>query len=153
LRSTWSCVIPLAVALLKQPCVLAQNPVYDSSTKQQKAEISILAISSSVHSGGSGNQEIYLADVLLKGNAHQMAKLVDAYPPTGFPIRRSVLVNRHLLRMTLVRNPDCDSTGGSFFLAPGGANIFEASTRSALNGQAAERIPCGVPDLLYRLDC
>jgi hypothetical protein len=71
-----------------------------------------------------------------------MAKLVDAYPSIYFPIQRSVLADRHLLRMTLVRNPDCDSIGKSFFLAADETNIFDPSARSALNDQASERIPC-----------
>jgi hypothetical protein len=112
---------------------VAENPVYDFTAKQQKAEVSILAISSSVHSGAGGNQEIYLANVVLKGGAHQMAKLVDAYPSLYFSIQRSILADRHLLRMILVGNQDCDSIGRSFFLAADGANIFDPSARSALN--------------------
>jgi hypothetical protein len=130
------------LTLLGGTGAVAENPVYDFTAKQQKAEVSILAISSSVHSGASGNQEIYLAEIVLKGTAHQMAKLVDAYPSIYFPIQRSVLADRHLLHMTLVRNPDCDSTGKTFFLAAGDTNIFDPSTRSALNDQASEKIPC-----------
>lgn len=134
--------MPLSLALLGGVCATAQNLVFDSPAKRQKAEVSVLAISSSVHSGASGNQEIYLADVHLNGGSHQMAKLVDAYPVMGVPIQRSVLVDRHLLRMTLIRNPECDSTGKSFFLAPDDTKIFETGTRTALNDHAAERIPC-----------
>jgi hypothetical protein len=49
----------------------------------------------------------------LKGGAHQMAKLVDAYPSLYLSIQRSILADRHLLRMILVRNQDCDSIGKS----------------------------------------
>jgi hypothetical protein len=121
---------------------IAENPVYDFTAKQQKAEVSILAISSSVHSGAGGNQEIYLANIVLRGGAHQMAKLVDAYPSLYFSIQRSILTDRHLLRMTLVRNTTCDSIGKGFFLEPDDTNIFDPSARSALNDQASERIPC-----------
>jgi hypothetical protein len=44
--------------------------------------------------------------------------------------------------MKLTRNPECDATGQSFFLAPGDSNIFDASTRSVLNDQATGKIPC-----------
>ena len=71
-----------------------------------------------------------------------MAKLVDAYPSLYFSIQRSILADRHLLRMILVRNQDCDSIGKGFFLAADDTNIFDPSARSALNDQASERIPC-----------
>jgi nitrogen fixation/metabolism regulation signal transduction histidine kinase len=45
--------------------------------------------------------------------------VVEAYPSLYFPIQRSFSADRHLLRMTLVRNQDCDSIGKSFFLAAG----------------------------------
>ncbi len=142
MRSTFSnLVLPLALTLLGESGVFAENPVYDYAAKHQKAEVSVLAISSSIHQG-SGNQEIYLADIHLNGTAHQMAKLVDVYLPMEMPIQRSVLIDRRVLRMTLVRTPECDATGQSFFLAPGDSNIFDASTRSALNQQASEKIPC-----------
>lgn len=142
MRSTFSnLVLSLALVLLRASCGFAENPVYDYAAKHQKAEVSVLAISSSIHQS-SGNQEIYLADIHLNGTAHQMAKLVDVYPPMDMPIQRSVLIDRHVLRVTLTRNPECDATGQSFFLALGDSNIFDASTRSALNQQASEKIPC-----------
>lgn len=143
---SFSCnfVAPLALLLLGTGVVTAQNPVYNFSAKPHMAEVRILAISSSAHTGVSGNQEIYLAEVHFKGNTLAMAKLVDAYQSTGVAIRRSVLMDRHVLRMTLVRNPDCDSTGKSFFLPADASNIFDAGTRSALSDQGAENIPCFV---------
>jgi hypothetical protein len=99
-------------------------------------------LSSSRRAWFSANQEIYLADINIKGNAHQMVKLVHTYPSMALPIQRSVLEDRHLLRMKLTRNPECDATGQSFFLAPGDSNIFDASTRSVLNDQATGKIPC-----------
>jgi hypothetical protein len=143
LRSAFSTyILPVVLILLGEASTFSQNSVYELAAKPQKAEVSILAISSSVHSGASGNQEIYLADIRLKGNTHQMAKLVDTYSSISMPIQRAVLADRHLLHMTLIRDQECDATGQSFFLAPGDHNIFDASTRSVLNDQAAERIPC-----------
>jgi hypothetical protein len=138
----WNCVVPLVLIFLGTGVVIAQNPVYNFAAKPHKAEVKVLAISSSTHSGVSGNQEIYLAEVRFKGTTLQIAKLVDTYQSTGFAIRRSVLTDRHLLRMTLVRNPDCDSTGESFFLPAGDSNVFDSSAGSALSERASENIPC-----------
>jgi hypothetical protein len=138
----WTLIIPYLLIPPGTMDALAQNPVYDASANRQSAEVKILAISSSIEAGAGGSQEIYLADVRFGASTHQMAKLVDAHPRHYSPILRSVLVSRHLLRMTLVRDPNCDSTGKDFFLAPGDSNIFDPSTRSILNDQASEVIPC-----------
>ncbi len=120
--------------------VSAQNSVYDLKTKPQKATVSILALSASVHAG-SGSHQIYLADVSLKNDPHRLAKLVDnAYG--GLPILRSILVERRLLKMTLIRNPDCDTTGRNFFLQRDDTNIFDTATRTSLEEHAADTIPC-----------
>ena len=115
--------------------------MYDFAAKQQKAQVSILAISSSIHQS-SANQEIYLADIQIKETADQIVKLVDTYSSIGIPIQRAVLADRRLLHMTLIRNPACDATGQIFFLAPGDSNIFNTSTQSVLNDQATGKIPC-----------
>jgi hypothetical protein len=44
--------------------------------------------------------------------------------------------------MTLIRNPQCDSTSLNFFLSSGETNIFDANTRTALTDHPTEMIPC-----------
>ena len=58
------------------------------------------------------------------------------------PIRLAILTERHLLRMRLLRNADCDTTGQSFFLGTDDANLFDAGPRDALKDNAAVTIPC-----------
>jgi hypothetical protein len=137
----WTYVLLIALAAVGESFVSAQNPAYDFRAKPQTYAVGILAISTSIH-WGSGNQEVYLAEVRNKGNAHQLAKLVDTYPSIGRPILRLVLMERHLLQMTLIRNPECDSTGQSFFLGTGDANIFDAETRRTLQDHSSDTIPC-----------
>ena len=137
----WTCVLLIALAAVGESVVSAQNPAYDFRAKPQTYAVGILAISTSVHQG-SGNQEVYLADVSHKGTTHQLAKLVDTYPSNGRPILRLVLAERRLLQMTLIRNPECDSTGQSFFLGTGDANIFDVKTRRTLQDHSSEMIPC-----------
>jgi hypothetical protein len=137
----WTCVFLIAVAVVGEAFAYARNPAYDLQAKRQRSAVGILAISTSIH-WGSGNQEVYLADVSHKGNAHQLAKLVDTYPSIDRPILRLVLAERHLLQMTLIRNPECDTTGQSFFLGTGDANIFDAETRRILQDHSPETIPC-----------
>lgn len=78
-----------------------QNPVYYNKDIAHKAIVSILAISSSVHTS-SGSQEIYFADVSLRGTEHQLAKLVDLYPAYGYAMRPSLLRERRKLGIRLV---------------------------------------------------
>jgi hypothetical protein len=128
------------LTLLEMTAASGQNPVYDLSSKPHKATVSILAMSISVHVDG-GSQQIYLADISLKNDAHQLAKLVDnSYG--GTPILHSVLADRRLLRMQLIRNPDCDATGQSFFLRRGVSDVFDTATPENLADHAAESIPC-----------
>jgi hypothetical protein len=122
---------------------IAQNPVYELAAKPQSARVTIMALSASMHSAAyAGNQEVYLANIELKGGSHQLAKLVDTYPPAARPIRRAILAERYPLRMRLVRNEDCDTSGQSFFLGEDDANLFDASSRNVLKDNAAVRIPC-----------
>jgi hypothetical protein len=132
----------VTLAPLAEVCAIAQNPVYDFVAKQQKAEVSVLAISSSIHPGWSASQEVYLANIRFKGNSPQLAKLVDIYMRDGLSIRQSILAERHLLHMTLTRNPQCDSTSQNFFLGSGDTNIFDANARTALKDHSTEKIPC-----------
>jgi hypothetical protein len=141
--SIWRSSIALGLFVIAANTYIgAQNSVYISATNEQKATVGVLAISSSVHTGAGGNQEIYLADVTVKGSSHQLAKLVDVYPSIDFPIQRSLLAERHPLQMTLIRDSQCNTTGQKFFLRSDDANIFDASTRRTLHDNATETIPC-----------
>jgi hypothetical protein len=115
--------------------------VFRAAEKPRTATISILAISSSIHQG-VGNQEIYLADLLVGKEEHQLVKLVDTYPATGDPIPRSTLLKHPALIMRLRRDPECDVTGRSFFLRPGDQNIFDGSTRAQLAQHESDTLSC-----------
>jgi hypothetical protein len=138
----YTLVLPMVLLFVGGASARTQNPVYTTPTIKQSATVTIMALSTSVHHGFAGNQEIYLADIELKGKGHQVAKLVDSYSPSGPQIRRSILIEHHPLRMTLVRDADCDTTGQRFFLGTDEANIFDAATRDALKDHATEPIPC-----------
>jgi hypothetical protein len=143
MRSThWIHITLITLALLGKTAAIAQNPVYDYVAKQQRADVAILAISSSIHPAWGTGQEVYLANIRLKGNPIQLVKLVDTYPPDRLPILRSILIEQHLLQMTLIRNPQCDSTGLNFFLGSSETNIFNANTRTTLNDHPTEMILC-----------
>jgi hypothetical protein len=132
----------LALPLMGATCSLAQNPVFELAAKQQSAKVTIMAISVSVHHGYAGNREVYLADVELKGSSHQLAKVVDSYAASGVPIRRSILAERHVLEMRLIRDAECDTTGRDFFLGADDANLFDGATRAALQEKASAILPC-----------
>jgi hypothetical protein len=135
--------LPIALTLMGATYAIGQNPVYELAAKPQSARVTIMALSDSSHSAAyAGNQEVYLADIELKRGSHQLAKLVDTYPSAATPIRRAILTERYPLRMQLVRNEDCDTTGQSFFLGDDDANLFDASSRKVLKDNAAVRIPC-----------
>jgi hypothetical protein len=135
--------LPIALTLMGAAYAIGQNPVYELAAKQQSAGVTIMALSASLHSAAyAGRQDVYLADIELKGKPHQLAKLVDTYPSSGLPIRRAILAERYPLRMRLVRNEDCDTSGQSFFLGDDDANLFDASSRNVLKDNAAVRIPC-----------
>lgn len=76
----------------------SQNPVYALHVKPERATAVIMATSNSIHHRYAGNQEIYLADVSMKGKEHGLAKLVDTYPFEGPAIRRAVLVEHQITR-------------------------------------------------------
>jgi hypothetical protein len=136
--------LPSAVCLLLTlPFAVSsgQNPVYDPPAKVQRARIAILALGTSVHQGFSGNEEVYLAEVSFRGHEPELAKLVDDYPSSEAPILRSLLVARHPLSMILTPDPECDSTGKTFF-SSAKKNIFDASAAQRLQESANEILPC-----------
>jgi len=141
-QTTYVRLLPTLLFVLGSFSAHSQNPVYSVPVRPQTAKVTIMALGISAHHGYAGNQEIYLADIQIKGKDHVIAKLVDTYPPTETPIRRSLLTERHLFQMTLVRNAECDTTGQHFFLSKDEANFFDAGTRDALKDHATESIPC-----------
>jgi hypothetical protein len=139
----WRASIPAVLILVAAISTIGQNPVYEPEAKPLGARVTIMALSDSSHSAAyAGNQEVYLANIELKRGSHQLAKLVDTYPSAATPIRRAILTERSPLRMRLVRNEDCDTSGQSFFLGDDDANLFDASSRKVLEDNAAVRIPC-----------
>jgi hypothetical protein len=139
----WRVSIPALLALVAATSAIGQNPVYESTAKPLSARVTIMALSASLHSAAyAGNQEVYLADIELKGGSHQLAKLVDTYPPAARPVRRAILAERYPLRMQLFRNEDCDTTGQRFFLGDDDSNLFDVSSRKVLKENAAVTIPC-----------
>lgn len=141
--ATWKVILILLTIVITSSTQIGttQNPVYYEKQVEQKATVSILAISSSIHFA-SGRQETYLADVLFKGNKHQLAKLVDLYPPDGYPVRLSLLHKRLALRMRLARHEQCDANAQEFFLSDDPGAIFDLSIRAQLASYADDAIPC-----------
>ena len=133
--------ILLVLSLVGVRTALGQNRAYIVPASPVAARVNILALSDSV-SVYTSRQEIYLATVSTHDQTYHLAKLVDSYSSDGNPILKSVLIEHRQLRMTLVRNPECDSTARRFFLSPDDTNIFDLSTRGELLDHDADRIPC-----------
>jgi len=106
-----------------------------------KARIRILAMSSSSRQSFAGNQEVYLADLELKGK-HEFVKLVDQYPGFGLPLRPSLLHNQQLFDVKVTREPECDVPGSEIYLHSGNAAIYDASVRDTLSTRSADQISC-----------
>jgi hypothetical protein len=119
-----------------------QNPVFETRAKERGATVSIMALTSIVHRGFSGNEDVYLADVGFKEGEHELARLVDFYPASANPIQRTILTERHSLKMRLTRTPNCDTAYRNVLVATREANIFDASVRATLSGQPDEVVPC-----------
>ncbi len=142
--------IPLSTCL--QSCLLAfaslasaQNPVYLHHAKPEHVQVMVLTVAASIRHG-SGNQQIYLAEVTRGSGSPELAKLVDTYSGDGSPILSSLLAERHLFQMTLLRNPECDAAAESFFIGGAGAKIFDPETSTALRAHAADALPCFTVD-------
>lgn len=118
-----------------------QNPIYHTKLTKQYASVVILATSSSVHIG-SGNQEIYLAEISIHGAEQQLAKLVDRYSVVDYPVRASLLREHRTLKMHLIRHERCDVEEQNFFLPRNPKMIFDESAQSKLKENAAWVIPC-----------
>lgn len=124
--------------------VLGQSTAFTHNLKSVSVHAKILARSTSVRQIFAGNEDVYLADILVNGQ-HKMAKLVDSYPDAGSPVRSDLLADLHPLRMKLVRDFECDVKGSTFFLGRDSL-IFDPAVRDDLNSHASEIIPC------YRVD-
>jgi hypothetical protein len=119
----------------------SSRSVYQALETPHSATVSILAISSSIHRG-SGNQEIYIADLVSAKGEHQLIKLVDAYPSSGDPISVSALRKRPSLTMKLRHDSQCDVAGKLFFLPMDDHNIFDGSIREQLAQHGEDILPC-----------
>ena len=121
----------------------AKRPsAFGNQSKPERAQVRILAVSSSSRQSFAGNQEIYLADVQVKHGERQFARLVDQYPGFGLPIRESLLRSRTMFTMKVTREPECDIEGSKVFLPQGGASIFDGGLWGTLVSHSGDTIPC-----------
>ena len=120
----------------------AQPTPFTNQSKPMKAQVRILAVSSSSHQSFAGNQDVYLADISTKGSEHQFVKLVDQYPGFGLPIRQDLLHNQQVFDMEVTREPECDASTTDIYLRPGDSVLYDASVRERLQTHAAEPIAC-----------
>ncbi len=125
---------PIAVAATKPSAFANQS-------KPVKASATILAISSSSRQTFAGNQEIYLADLEIKG-AHQFVRLIDQYPGFGLPIRTSLIRDRTVFSMQVTREPECDVPGSEIYLRDGASTVFNGSVRDSLASHQVDPVPC-----------
>jgi hypothetical protein len=134
------------LAALGLSCIAAQcatkPSAFGNQSKPVSATVRILAISSSSRQSFAGNQDIYLADVQVKGGDHRFARIIDQYPGFGLPIRQSLLRDRTTFKMEVTREPECDVPGSKVFLHGGDSGIFDGSVRDSLASHAADTIPC-----------
>jgi len=131
-------------ASLTVVAVAQSKSVFGDYADAHPATVSILAVSTSTHQSWAGNQDVYLADITIKGGKegeHRFAKVVDQYEGYGYPIRPAVLKARELLKIQLTRVTECDTLGSKIYLPPD-ARIFDVSTRDTLRAHADEMIPC-----------
>ena len=119
----------------------AKPTPFTNQSKPMHTAVRILALSSSSRQSFAGNQDVYLADIELKGQ-HQFVKLVDQYPGFGLPIRPDLLHGQQMFSMKITREPECDAQGATIFLRQGDAVLFDASVRDTLATHAADAIPC-----------
>ena len=135
------------VLVLASVCMTAvawaiKPSAFGNQSKPLKATVRVLAISSSSRQSFAGNQDIYLADVQVRGGDHQFARVIDQYPGFGLPIRQSLMRDRTSFTMQVTREPECDVPGSKVFLHAGDTGIFDGSVRDSLATHAADAIPC-----------
>ena len=118
------------------------NSAYYTAPQEIGAEVSILALSSTIRHGWSGNQEIYVADVSSKAASHRLARLVDIYPSDDQPIQFALLADRQILSMRLLRTPECDIPSAEIFLPADERFVFDAGARTSLKQHTGKLVPC-----------
>lgn len=134
-------VLPVLLGITATLTAARPTP-FTNQSKPMKAQVRILAVSSSSHQSFAGNQDVYLADVSTKGTEHQFVKLVDQYPGFGLPIRQDLLNHEQVFDMEVTREPECDAAATDIFLRPGDSVLYDASVRDTLTTHAADAIPC-----------
>lgn len=131
------------VSFFAIPSLVAQTGgVFSDDAKPRQATVTILALSTATHNGYSGSQDIYFAYIkTAKKEEQQFVKLVDIYEGYGYPIRRSLLTNRAVFRMEVVRQTECDMLGSQLFL-PSSAQVYDGGTSDLLKTHADDVVPC-----------
>jgi hypothetical protein len=119
-----------------------KQSAFGNQSKPEKATVTILALSSSSRQTFAGDQEIYLADLAIKGGEHQFVRLIDQYPGFGLPIALSLIKKRTVFMLEVTREPECDVPGSQIYLRPGEAEIFNGSVRDSLASRQTEPVPC-----------
>lgn len=120
----------------------SNNPVYDASTKPIKAVVNVLALSSVGRQAYAGNQDTYIAEIVIGHGATRLVKLVDRYPVYGYPIRHSILVDRRALRMRLLREDACDVSAAYVHTPLNEEDLFDKKLGSLLEAQGSETLHC-----------
>src|ERR1700712_2893157 len=118
-------VFALGLGVIEAAFAATKPSAFGNQSKPLVATVRILAISSSSRQSFAGNEDIYLADVQVKGGDHRFARIIDQYPGFGLPIRLSLLRDRTEFTMQVTREPECDVPGAKVFLHSGDASIFD----------------------------
>ena len=119
--------------------VLLTSPGFE----QYSAVVKILALSSSVHHGFGGNQDIYIGEARLRRDTDpQLIRLIDRYPNYEVGLRHSILAQHRSLRMKVVRNEGCDQAAKNVFLSQSEADLFSDTLRGSLSQSPHEIVPC-----------
>jgi phosphopentomutase len=118
-----------------------KQSAFGNQSKPEKATVTILALSSSSRQTFAGDQEIYLADLEIKGE-HQFVRLIDQYPGFGLPIELSLIKNRTVFKLLVTREPECDVPGAQIYLRKGESEVFNGSVRDSLASRQTEAVPC-----------
>ena len=142
MRASRLFLMTLSLGCVAAAFAATKPSAFGNQSKPLKATVRILAISSSSRQSFAGNQDIYLADVQVKGGDHRFARVIDQYPGFGLPIRVSLLRDRTEFTMQVTREPECDVPGAKVFLHAGDVSIFDGSVRDSLATHATDAIPC-----------
>jgi hypothetical protein len=136
------CVIAATCLPMGWASSKTRQPAFGNQSTPVKATVTILALSSSSRQTFAGNQEIYLADLLVKGGEHQFVRLIDQYPGFGLPIQLSLIKNRTVFMLQVTREPECDLPGSEIYLRTSETEIFNGGVRDTLASHKTETVPC-----------